>query len=403
MFSQRARHMRNMRFALIAGVFLLSAGAAQAGSYITAQELANRLGMAYSSDRMSARCTLTDGANEVVICAGMYNLMVNSRILNMDSRAESRGGEVCVPDTVLGSIRGYMRPGGGYRASPSASSSNPTRTSRAVASAPVRTAAPPLSVPSYTRPAAPSYTSDLPLPSRSRGQFKVVIDPGHGGKDPGAIGMGGLREKTVNLSVGLALRDILQFRGGSVVMTRQDDTFVELEGRANICNREQGDVYVSIHSNASSTRSATGSEIYFVDDKGEYTATARGMAAARTMDIPPWAVAGGTRLDLLSKEILFGALLEEFRIESRDLASHIQGPLGAHMICYGRGIYGNKGLRVLRFTRCPAVLVEVGFLSNPQTEQILQQEYYRRALAGSIAEGIMHFKVAQDQTAWNTR
>ena len=407
--------MRNVRFATMAGVLLLWAGAAHAGSYITAQELASRLGMRCNSDQTASRCTLSDGTNEVIIWSGMYNLMVNSRLLSMESRAESRGGYVYVPDTVLGSIRGYMRSGGGYRAAPStalrAAPQPPFDKLRAapskvegpvVASVPTRTTYATASAPAYT-PRASSYTPELTVPLPTRTQFTVVIDPGHGGKDPGAIGAGGLREKTVNLGIGLALRDILQFRGARVVMTRQDDTFVELEGRAAICNREQADVYVSIHSNAAATRSTTGSEIYFVDDKGEYTAIARGVTAARTMDVPPWAVAGAPRFDLVTKEILFGSLLEEFRIESRDLASDIMSPLGAHMISYGRGIYGNKGLRVLRFTRCPAVLVEVGFLSNPQTEQILGQEYYRRALADSIAEGVMHFKVGQDQTAKYTR
>jgi len=196
----------------------------------------------------------------------------------------------------------------------------------------------------------------------------------------------------------------LKWVGRSVIMmTREDDTFIELEERAAICNRAQGDVYVSVHANSSPSRSTTGSEIYFVDDKGEYTAVARGVAAARTMEIAPKALGCDVQPDFISKEILFGALLEEYRIESRELASCIIGPLGGNMISYGRGIYGNKGLRVLRFTRCPGVLVEVGFLSNPQSEQTLAQEYYRQQLAESISEGLMRFKAAQEQTAWTTR
>jgi hypothetical protein len=100
-----------------------------------------------------------------------------------------------------------------------------------------------------------------------------------------------------------------------------------------------------------------------VDDQGPYTAIARGVAAANTMEISPQALGSNTMLDMTTKEILFGALLEEYRIESRELAQCVQGVLGGRMVIYGRGIYGNKGLRVLRFTRCPGVLVEVGFLS----------------------------------------
>ena len=407
--------MRKMFFALVAAVFLLVANAAQAGSLITAQELASRLGMTCNADPSGSRCTLSDGVNEVIICAGMYNLLVNSQALNMDSRAVSRGGSVCVPDTVLGRIRVYIRPPSNYRAQPQtvrAAWQTPRLTQ--VASVPATAAAPPVrsytptyapaNTPTYTQPSyTPMATPSYGLQTIKRTRFKVVIDPGHGGKDPGAVGLSGLREKTVNLGIGLALRDILQFRGANVVMTRQDDNFVELEERAAICNREQGDVYVSIHANASTNRSTTGSEIYFVDDQREFTAPARGVAAARTMDIAPWCMGCNASLDLISKEVLFGALLEEYRIESRDLAAHVMGQLGGHMISYGRGIYGNKGLRVLRFARCPGVLVEVGFLSNPQTEQMLQQDSYRRSLAESVGEGIMHFKVAQDQTAWNTR
>ena len=398
--------MRKMLFALAAAVFLLVAGAAQAASYITAQELASRLGMTCNADPTGSRCTLSDGVNEVIICAGMYNLLVNSQALNMDSRAVTRGGSVCVPDTVLGRIRGYMRPPSSYLARPQAvPAATPRRTQ--VASVPAAAAAPPARsytptyapTPTYTPTVTPSYG----LQTIKRTRFKVVIDPGHGGKDPGAVGLNGLREKTVNLGIGIALRDILQFRGANVVMTRQDDTFIELEERAAICNREQGDVYISIHANASTNRSTTGSEIYFVDDQREFTAPARGVVAARTMAIAPWAMGCNSPLDLISKEVLFGALLEEYRIESRDLAAHILSQLGGHMISYGRGVYGNKGLRVLRCTRCPGSLVEVGFLSNPQTEQMLQQDSYRRSLAESIGEGIMRFKAAQDQTAWNTR
>jgi N-acetylmuramoyl-L-alanine amidase len=357
------------RLAFMVSVLIFSASAAQAGSFITAQELARRLGMTCNSDRLTSRLTLTDGTNEIIICPGMYNLMVNRRMVSMDSRAENRGGDVLVPDTVLAALRGHIR---------SASAS-----------------------PSYT-PYTPSVPSVTYRPS-APGGWRAVVDAGHGGKDPGAVGHGGTREKSVNLGVALALRDALQSRGVNVVMTRQDDTFVELDERANVCNREGGDIFVSIHANASSSPSTTGSEIYFVDDQGPYTAIARGVAAANTMEISPQALGSNTMLDMTTKEILFGALLEEYRIESRDLAQCVQGALGGRMVIYGRGIYGNKGLRVLRFTRCPGVLVEVGFLSNPQTEQMLRQEHYQRSLAECIAEGMLRFKAGQEQTARYTR
>jgi len=341
-------------------VVFLPSGSALGTSFITVEELANRLGMTCQNDVATFRQVLTDGTSEVVICPGLYNALVNDRLVLMESRACTFRGNVMVPESLFGSIRSHI---GG-------------------------------------RSGRGAIQSMLPVVT---GRKKIVIDPGHGGKDPGAIGVGGLKEKQVNLSIALRLRDILRAKGYDVVMTREDDTFIPLDERAAIANREGADLFVSIHANSTKASSANGFETFFVDDRGPYTTTARGIAAAR--DSMPSVEVLGTKCSLTTsaRVILYSALLEEYRLESKEMAEFVQQKLREVLDTQDRGAKGNRGLRVLRYSRCPGVLIEVGFLSNARTAALLRRSSHLNRLAEAIAKAIEKYMDLVSATAGFTR
>ncbi|HEV8339250.1 MAG TPA: N-acetylmuramoyl-L-alanine amidase family protein [bacterium] len=179
--------------------------------------------------------------------------------------------------------------------------------------------------------------ADAPL----RGHV-VVIDPGHGGKDPGAIGPTGLMEKHVTLDIGLRVRRLLVEDGVRVVMTRETDVYIELADRARIARERGGTVFVSLHTNANTLAAVNGSETYYL-----------------------------TPLSL-------------------SLAQMIQDELARALGLPSRGIKTANFL-VLRENTLPSVLVEVAFISHPQEEARLREEAFRDRIAAATARGITRF------------
>lgn len=190
-------------------------------------------------------------------------------------------------------------------------------------------------------PPAPPTKRPRP-PARIRAT--VVIDPGHGGRAPGAIARSGLQEKTVNLAIALAAAKLLERRGLDVVLTRSSDRFVELNERAAIANRRGADLFVSIHADAAPSRSAHGYTIY----------------AARSASA-----------------------------DSLRLAAAIERRMRSTRV-YSRGIR-RSDFRVLVRTSCPAVLVETGYMSNASESRRLADAGHRQRLAAAVADGVFDF------------
>ena len=216
---------------------------------------------------------------------------------------------------------------------------------------------------------------------------KIVIDAGHGGGDPGAIGRTGLREKDVNLDIARRLGNLLRSYGVEVVMTRNSDRFVPLDRRVEIANNSGADLFVSIHSNANRVRSLSGVEAYYVsaginDSKRAY-ATA-GSAALNLDD----AFFASDSLNL--KAILWDMIYTYNRAESIQLSRSICRSIGSNLDARVIGIKGAR-FEVLRGVRMPAVLIEAGFLSNYNEERMLKNSYYRQRIAESIVEGIYDY------------
>ena len=223
----------------------------------------------------------------------------------------------------------------------------------------------------------------------------VVIDPGHGGKDPGAVGKRGVKEKDVSLGIALYVKNILEGqKKARVVLTRDRDQFVPLERRAWIANSKDADLFVSIHANAHKDRSVNGIETYYLDNTTDRAA----MRVAKIENATPGKK--GDDLDL----ILLDLRLNANAVESNDLARTMQKALVRKVRQKGykstRDVGAKGGLfYVLIGAHMPSVLVEVAFLTNPTEEKRLATRDYRKALAEGIAGGITDYLRKRGQKA----
>ena len=261
--------------------------------------------------------------------------------------------------------------------------------------------APPGPAPRAPLPAAVRAPSTLPIPAapaaNSTGTFslsrqlglgvsRIVIDPGHGGHDPGARGSG-LTEATLVLDVAKRLQRLLAARPAiDVVLTRDSDVFVPLEERTAIANRHGADLFVSIHANASPNRNARGIETYVLNfasnPQAEALAARENSASGRTM---------GTLPDLV-KTIALNNKLDE----SRDFARMVQDTMYRKLQPVNRKLR-NLGVKqapfvVLIGAAMPSVLAEVSFLSNRAEALLLQQDDYRQRIAQAFFESILRYQ-----------
>ena len=216
---------------------------------------------------------------------------------------------------------------------------------------------------------------------------KIVIDAGHGGGDPGAIGRSGLREKDINLDIAKRLVQLLRSSGVDVVMTRSTDKLIPLARRVEIANNAHADLFISIHTNANRVRSLSGFEVYYVSPYLDDSKRALLAAQKAKPDFDSSCFASNS-LDL--KAMLWDMIYTYNRAESIDLARFICKTIDRDL---NIRIIGIKGARfeVLREVRMPALLIEIGFLSNYNEERMLRNTYYRQRIVESIAEGINNY------------
>ncbi len=215
---------------------------------------------------------------------------------------------------------------------------------------------------------------------------RIVIDPGHGGHDPGAIGPNGLYEKDVVLDIALKLKKILmKDSNNEVFLTRETDVYIPLEERTAFANKKNADLFISIHANASLRREAKGIETYLLnwtDDEEAMRVAARENAISlkkmkemhKQMDI----------IQVITSDLL----RQNKRDESVKLANYIQMSLVDRLNkSYDLGV--KQALFYVLFgAKMPSVLVEVSFISNPEEENLLSKEFYRFQIADAIAHGV---------------
>lgn len=215
----------------------------------------------------------------------------------------------------------------------------------------------------------------------------IVIDAGHGGRDPGAIGVGGLREKNVNLRLARRLAGELEGRNFRVVMTRSDDRTLDLEQRTVIAESAGGDVFVSIHANASRRRGTRGLEIYYLDENYDGHSLD---VAARENGVPR------SQIDSLQRTIA-RLRVSEASAHSGRLAELVHGSLWPGLGKRYRGL-ADLGVKrgpfyVLFLSSMPAILVETGFLTNKEDARLLRNDDYLALLAKNIASGLDRYRL----------
>lgn len=214
----------------------------------------------------------------------------------------------------------------------------------------------------------------------------IVIDPGHGGKDPGAIGRSGVQEKDVTLQVGLKLRELLmQHLGKRVLMTRDKDVFVELEDRAKFANSHEADLFVSIHVNSHPQRTTKGLEIYHFGEASDPRALA---VAARENGTPIEDT--GVGWQYLVADLLTTKKMEESLELAWTTKQAMVSHLDKHYDVVDHGVKTGP-FYVLRFTAMPSILTEIAFISNPTEERLMQSRAFLTRIAESLFEGIKAF------------
>ncbi|MDO8536330.1 MAG: N-acetylmuramoyl-L-alanine amidase [Candidatus Omnitrophota bacterium] len=233
---------------------------------------------------------------------------------------------------------------------------------------------------------------------RAPGKYSIkaiVIDAGHGGKDPGAIGRRmGIKERDLTLSIARKLKRILEDNGIRVIMTRDSDSFIPLPERARIANSSGADLFVSVHINASRSRSMNGFECYYLSEATNDNARALEAFENATLKTDEGTVMEhSTSLD----KTLWDMKLTENRRESAQLAGDICSAVDNSLVTRNRGVKTAR-FYVIKFTRIPSVLVEVGYLSNKFEELKLKDENYSDRMADVIAKGILSYKNKYERT-----
>jgi N-acetylmuramoyl-L-alanine amidase len=218
----------------------------------------------------------------------------------------------------------------------------------------------------------------------------IVIDPGHGGPDSGAVGKGGLLEKEVTLDIAKRLRELLKKeKGVKVILTRETDVLVPLEERTQIANRNGADLFISIHTNSFRKRSVRGSETFFLAVAKNDEARAAAALENSSVRFEHSANANYNLEDL--DFILMDLVQSEYLKESSDLAEMIQKRLEKNLSIPGRGV-NQAGFVVLNKAYMPAVLVETAFISNKKDESLLKKDSFRQKVAQTLYESIKEFK-----------
>jgi N-acetylmuramoyl-L-alanine amidase len=238
-----------------------------------------------------------------------------------------------------------------------------------------------------TPPAAPETPPLLDLPPAG-GLRTIVIDPGHGGDDTGARGAQGTLEKNVTLAVARRLKASIEARLGTrVLLTRDGDQTVGLDQRAAVANNNKADLFVSLHTNASVRPAAAGAQVFYLALEGYGEAAQR--AAQTPRDALP-VLGGGTRdIEIIPWQMAQARYIDQ----SAAFARTIEAALRERVPMSPRALQ-QAPFRVLIGANMPAVLVELGFLTNPQQEPRLATDEQQTAFTQALVEGIVRFRAS---------
>jgi len=342
---------------VVAMLFPAASGAAEAEE-VTAAAFARAQGLSYSdlSTGSLHACKISGGGFEIILSAGLTNALVNGRPRPLSCPVRWNGTDIVLTQ----------------------------RDAEALASIIGR----PLVAPPAPRPLRPVVSK----------RFKVVIDPGHGGKDPGAT-YGRLAEKDITLDIALRVASALRSQGVEVVMTRTRDEYVDLDERVSIANRSGPDFFISIHANAiaRNAHSVSGAMTIYPPRgaRGDKPSIeGRATVAFMENEVRPASFGAAGAVSKGAMLAVTRTAFESYRWMSKSAATEIQRRLSPVVgtVETNEGILEDwRGLRVLSRIQSPAVLVEVDYLSNPSRARKLATSAYRASIADALADAVMAF------------
>ena len=244
----------------------------------------------------------------------------------------------------------------------------------------------------FTRPTEPGPPQEEVAPLRT-----LVLDAGHGGHDSGALGPTGLMEKELVLDVTRRAAKLAEERlGVRVLLTRDADAFVALRDRTSFANRARADLFVSIHANAHRQAMTDGVETYFLSSEAT-DSEARQVAAQENgvVQLESASGRGGAPKDIV-KTILWDLAQSEFQTESSRLAEIVHDSMTQSLRIGNRGVK-QAGFYVLGGAAMPAILIEIGFVTNPREEKRLKDTRYRDEIARAILTGLTEYRRNWDE------
>jgi N-acetylmuramoyl-L-alanine amidase len=221
----------------------------------------------------------------------------------------------------------------------------------------------------------------------------VVVDPGHGGKDPGAVGAKGEREKDVVLSIAqLLAKRLKREKGFDVKLVRNDDFFVPLRKRVEIARKHNADMFISVHADAAPRLTASGASVYCLSEGGATSATARFMAQRENgADL----LGASSLLNLKDKDPMLAGVILDMSMNatlaaSLQLGSTVLGSLAGITTLHQKRVE-QAGFAVLKSPDVPSILVETGFISNARDSQRLVTARHQQAVADGLFEGLQRY------------
>ena len=242
--------------------------------------------------------------------------------------------------------------------------------------------------------------SNNPVDGTTEKDYVVVIDPGHGGDDPGALGRRGTREKKVVLAISERLKWMLDLQPGlAAQLTRKGDYYVSLRNRIKIAAGHQADVFISVHADSARRRSAHGASVYILSSKGASSEIGRELEKRENASD----LIGGVRLGKQEhsvREMMLDMEVDWKIRESRAFARRLLHELGKVGFLHTKQVQ-QAGFVVLKAIEIPAVLLEVGFISNKKEERALKTALHHERIAGSIFRAIVRYCTEKSQCRVN--
>jgi N-acetylmuramoyl-L-alanine amidase len=342
--------------------------------YVDCNELASVLGLGYSFDMVSCKGKLYLKNHNAVYGVGLSSCLIDGALYRSVDAVIRANGKVFIPEDVCEVVIRSFLPAAGIR-----------RVSDVL-----------IVGRSHGEEAVPAGKNMYSHRSSDRLSF-IVIDPGHGGKDPGAVGKAGLKEKDITLKIARYLEKKLNKKlvGMHVHMTRHDDRFIELSQRTDIANgllrKNENGIFISIHVNSSLSNRISGYETFFLSPNPT-NEEARNTAALENNVVILEEKSKSADKSYEDVDYIEAMMITtQIQKESSTLARSIQAGMARHIRFFGSRGVKKADFFVLRGVLMPAALIEIGFITNKKEARYLNKSSHQKMIADGIAEGVELF------------